>query len=287
MTVKGLCLLVLIALIAVAIDLASRPPRIETKETLFQGITYTRLIRSTPRPLVIHIVDIDLTSPGIRILVSPGNPHCGLESCAMTTGAFLEKNHLQLAINGSFFLPFYVGETFWDYYPHTNDPVDIQGLAISKSVQYSEDDDRFAKICFTKMDALITENTCPEVTIQALAGREIIVQNRIAVNFGYDDGLNPRTAVAVGDEGKRLWLIVVDGRQDGYSEGMNLNELATLAVQLGATEALNLDGGGSTTLVVSKNGIHTLNSPIHTRIPMRQRPVANHLGVYAMPQVQP
>lgn len=45
--------------------------------------------------------------------------------------------------------------------------------------------------------------------------------------------------------------------------------------------ALNLDGGGSTTMVVSdRKGIGGLNSPIHTKLPMRERPVANNLGFY-------
>ncbi len=283
LTVKGLLILLLVGLLGLAIDLGSRPPRTETIEKLFQGVTYTRRIRSSPRKLVIHVVEIDLMAPGVHILVTGGDPSCGMETCAMTTGEFLKKNDLQLAMNGSFFSPFSVGTTFWDFYPHTNDPTDIQGLSISNGVQYSDDEDGFAKICFTEAKAQITEDSCPNGTSQAIAGREILVRNRAAAYFDYADGLHPRSAVAVGEEGKRLWLIVVDGRQDGYSEGIDLNELADLIAQLGATEALNLDGGGSTTLITSKNRARSLNAPIHTRIPMRQRPVANHLGVYALP----
>ncbi len=277
----------MLILMVVVVVLIRRPPRSDIQSILFQGVTHSRLVRSTPRPLVIHVADIDLTVPGIDILVTPGDSHCDLDTCAMTTSEFLQKNHLQLAINGSFFTPFAVGKTFWDYYPHTNDPVDVLGLAISNGVQYSEDDDQFAKICFAQAGAQITKNACPKDTVQALAGREILVQNGSAVHFDFADNFHPRTAVAVDREGKRLWLIVVDGRQDGYSEGMNLNELAEFAAQLGAATALNLDGGGSSALVTSKNGIHPLNAPIHTRIPMRERPVANHLGIYASPLPQP
>jgi hypothetical protein len=47
---------------------------------------------------------------------------------------------------------------------------------------------------------------------------------------------------------------------------------------------LNLDGGGSTTLVMQQNqGVRTLNAPIHTNVPLRQRPIANHIGIYAPP----
>ena len=277
--------LILTILAAYAATLASRPPRIETVEKLFQGITYSRLIRSTPRPLVVHIVDIDLTAPGVQFLVTPGDTRCGLEFCAMTTGAFVKKYDLQLAINGGFFDPF--DASLFNYYPRTYDPVNIRGLVISNSIRYSEDDERFARLCFTPTEAQITWGECPIHTTQALAGGEMIVQDGAARDLSYDSAFQPRTAVAGGNDGQRVWLIVVDGRQKNYSEGVSLNELASLIVDLGATTALNMDGGGSTTLVVSKNGIHPLNSPIHTRIPLRQRPIANHLGVYAIPLPRP
>lgn len=59
---------------------------------------------------------------------------------------------------------------------------------------------------------------------------------------------HPRTAVGWNSEGV-VWLVTVDGRQPGYSEGMTLTELANFLLALGPTEAINLDGGGSTTFV--------------------------------------
>lgn len=67
----------------------------------------------------------------------------------------------------------------------------------------------------------------------------------------------PRTAVGVTGDG-RLLLVVVDGRQPGYSVGMTLQELADLMASLGAVDALNLDGGGSSTMWV--NGVR-VNRP--------------------------
>jgi exopolysaccharide biosynthesis protein len=56
-------------------------------------------------------------------------------------------------------------------------------------------------------------------------------------------------------------------------------------IDLGAYYAMNLDGGGSSTMVIEgANGEPViLNSPIDSRIPGRERPVANHLGIFINP----
>lgn len=61
---------------------------------------------------------------------------------------------------------------------------------------------------------------------------------------------HPRTAVAKLKDGKFL-MVTIDGRQPEHSIGINLNELAELLLELGATEAMNLDGGGSTTMFLN------------------------------------
>lgn len=58
----------------------------------------------------------------------------------------------------------------------------------------------------------------------------------------------PRTAVGIAADGRRLWLVTVDGRQDA-SIGVTLAELARLLTELGAPVAASLDGGGSSTMV--------------------------------------
>jgi hypothetical protein len=82
---------------------------------------------------------------------------------------------------------------------------------------------------------------------------------------------HPRTAVGVTADG-HLLLVVVDGRRSGYSAGMTLRELARHLRALGAVEAVNLDGGGSATMVV--NGV-VANRPSDGA----ERPVSSALVV--------
>lgn len=86
-------------------------------------------------------------------------------------------------------------------------------------------------------------------------------------------GRAPRTAVGITASGEVL-LVVADGRRAQESVGLTLEELARLMRDLGAVEAMNLDGGGSTTLVV--DGM-LLNNPSDGR----ERSVASALLVYA------
>ena len=72
----------------------------------------------------------------------------------------------------------------------------------------------------------------------------------------FAENRHPRTAVAKLKDGKFL-MITVDGRQPGVSVGMNLQELAEYLLSLGAVDAMNLDGGGSTTMFLDGKVVNT------------------------------
>ncbi len=99
----------------------------------------------------------------------------------------------------------------------------------------------------------------------------------------YHQAPHPRTAVALDQSGRMLMIFVVDGRQKGYSEGVSISELAEIIIEYGGYTAMNLDGGGSSALVMADEDGKplVLNSPIHNHMPYRERPVANHLGIYS------
>lgn len=96
----------------------------------------------------------------------------------------------------------------------------------------------------------------PMHPIEAVGGFPVLVRDSAipagaaqsgAASFS---GPNPRTVVGISAEGRRVLLVVIDGRRPGISAGMTLQQTADLMRALGAREALNLDGGGSSALVV-------------------------------------
>lgn len=100
-------------------------------------------------------------------------------------------------------------------------------------------------------------------------------QEKMAPTFRADQ--HPRTAIARLESGKLL-LVTVDGRQPGVSAGMSLNMLADLLLEFGAVEAINLDGGGSTVMVV---GEKLVNRPSDQN---GERPVSDAVLVFSKPK---
>lgn len=81
---------------------------------------------------------------------------------------------------------------------------------------------------------------------------------------GFVDARHPRTLAGVDRDGD-VWLVVVDGRQPGHSVGMSLPELTALSRRLGLVDALNLDGGGSSTMVVKGAVVNRPSDPTGPR----------------------
>ncbi len=254
-------------------------------QTLFQGITYERQIRQSPRPMVVHVVTVDLRQKGISFLVTPGDSKAELPLKARTTSQFLKEFDLQLAINGDGFTPWHANGPL-DYYPHTGDRVAPIGLAASKGVVYSDSTGPEPTLYISRTNQA-RFNTPSGKIYNAISGNQMLVERGKSL-VSQTSEPQPRTAIGLDKRGRRLVIIVVDGRQPGYSEGATLTELAKLLIEHGAYSAMNLDGGGSTTLALeSKNGSpNLLNSPIHSSIPGRERPVGNHLGIFARPTGQ-
>jgi phosphodiester glycosidase len=117
--------------------------------------------------------------------------------------------------------------------------------------------------------------TLSQDAAMAITGSLFLVRDgaRVATD---DVDLHPRTAIGIDRDTGQLMLLVVDGRQE-LSRGATMKELAALFQRLGAEDALNLDGGGSSILVARQpdGSLGVLNSPSDGH----PRPVANGLQV--------
>ena len=111
-----------------------------------------------------------------------------------------------------------------------------------------------------------------ENAVSSVGGR--LVTNGVA-NSNFEAGAAPRTAVGIKADGNIIFY-TLDGRQSGYSYGAQLKTLAKRMVELGCVDALNLDGGGSTTISAwfpGKDNTMVVNSPSDGYL----RSVANYI----------
>ena len=280
----GIFVLVILCISGYALYDRGRPAPLPMKQKLYEGITYRRVIRVFPRPLIAHVLTIDTKTKGIEFLVTPPDSKSETPLNARKTSQFLKEFNLQIAINGGGFSPWW-SHSPADYYPHEGDPITPFGLTASSGTVYATGDDADVgtePTLYIGRRNTLTFNNKPGRVYNAISGDRMLVQKgEIAPDL---DGreLDPRTAIGINKNGRYLYLVVVDGRQPFYSDGVTFTELAHLLIDQGAFMGMSLDGGGSSTMVrEGDNGIPViLNSPIDNYIPGRERPVGTHLGIY-------
>ena len=263
-----------------------RPAPVPVKQKLYEGVTYRRIVRYLPRPMIAHVLTIDTKKKGIEFLVTPPDSEDELPLKARTTSQFLDEFNLQIAINGGGFSPWW-SHSPADYYPHVGDPVAPFGLTASKGNVYGTDDEEeegvLPALFISRRNALSFNNEPNRVHAAISGDRMIVIRGEIAPDLGGEE-LDPRTAVGINRNGRYVYLVVVDGRQPFYSEGATFTELAQLLIDQGAYMAMSLDGGGSSTMVVEgEDGKpRILNSPIDHYIPGTERAVGTHLGIFVI-----
>jgi hypothetical protein len=253
----------------------------------FAGVTYIDRTAAAPRRIHLHILQIDLTTPGVRFKVSP--PAGGREVVRETTLEFLRREHAQAAINAHFFLP----------YPSDDRESWLVGLAASDGRVYSAFEtpqQRYAIVADAPALNIDAANHASivhrdpaqrdglhvkeHVTLwNTVAGSAQIITEGVKTIPTYADAEHPsapllpggsghyandkswydvataRTAIGLSRDGRTLTLFTVDVR-DG-SAGMRLGEVADMLLNdFGVWNAINLDGGGSTSIAVEDPATH-------------------------------
>ena len=275
----GLLLLIAFCAGGSLLYLHGRPAPVPVKQTLRQGVEYQRMVRVSPRLMVIHVLTVNLKTNGLRFVVTPpDDPNSDQPLRARTTSQFLEEFDLDIAVNGDGFSPWWSRGPA-DYYPHAGDPVAPRGNAASLGNVYWHAQAPFPTLYLSSRNTVSFD--APARPYNAISGETRLVMGGSPVDGLNDSVLHPRTAIGYSKNGKFLTIVVVDGRQPFYSDGITLAELADLMSELGAHDAMNFDGGGSSTLVVrgADGSPRVLNSPIDLYIPRRARPVAKQMGI--------
>jgi len=247
----------------------------------FVGVTYSVRTAKEPRPLTMHVAQVDLEAPGIHFKVSP--PDGDREVVRQSTLDFLKQEHAQLAINAHYFLPF----------PSADRTAWVIGLAASEGRLFSafeSPEQSFALVANApaiNLDPLnhaalvhnnpafidgqhVREDVSPWNVVAGSS--QIVTGGAVTVPVyrddqhpngsltaggpsGYSnakawaDAMTARTAIGLSADRRTLTLFTVDAR--GGSEGMKLSEVAAVLIRdFGVADALNLDGGGSTTMAM-------------------------------------
>ena len=220
-----------------------------------EGITLssaeTNLFNSSQ---AIYVVDIDTAAGAFELGVAVAGP-------PLVTSAFAVQEKAIVAVNATFFN---MAEGYNVHYVKVDDSI----VAITDEKEFGI---RATGLFTADGEAAEISLWGPErEDAGVVSAEDAIVSGPLLIDdctdmpldsINFNTNRHPRTMVGITGD-RHLLFVVVDGRQPGYADGMSLFELRALAHSLGCTDALNLDGGGSTTMVVAGQGINgVVNRP--------------------------
>jgi autotransporter-associated beta strand protein len=272
----------------VAIPFLVQPAAVAQTTTVsrpFLGVVHRHVETSVPRLLAMHLIEIDLDVTGVGFVVTPSNGSAAGETVGRTTRQFAASFGTQVAVNGGF--------SAWV----SGANYAVEGLAASQGVVYSEFQEFRTFALNISQDNVATivrsvtgsgTSRTPDVPLyNTLPGEARLLRNGTIVNYE-NESLHPRTAVGLSADDRRLFILTVDGRNPGHSLGVTRPELADFLRMFGAHNAINLDGGGSSTLVFSDPLPRLVNVPVGVNnVPGSERTVGSHFGIYAPPVPPP
>lgn len=213
----------------------------------------------------VHIAKVDLSCSHLKLIGTiPGNSD--------TTSNFAYKNKTTVAINGAFY----------------NEKRQPLGLNYSQQQTWSNSRDykQYSFLACTKENQCLIEaynkqtiyNPSWHIVISGWQsmqdGKFMCAPSSPAICQRNGRGYHPRTAIGLSKDNRYLYMVVVEGRLEKF-RGYTLTQLARLFKSLDVPHAINLDGGGSSTMVVKNRRVNQLPDQQF----FLERTVANHLGV--------
>ena len=247
-------------------------------------------------PQEVFATFVDLTDPNVQVRVERGGDDPDgpgeWQTTLMPPTKVADREGFDIVVNGDFFAAFKAvdaeGEAAQKQFTGGR-PAKVSGPAVTDGEKWGPADKPRAALLIDAggKPAVAEVKDPPSDAKQVIAGSDVIVRNGQNVappgdKPGFARGPHPRTAVGIRDGGKTLVLVVIDGRKKGVAVGMSLKETADIMLKYGCTDAVNLDGGGSSMLGLRnpKTGkMEVKNNPSDGR----ERSVANVLGVVVAP----
>jgi hypothetical protein len=241
-----------------------------------------------PNLHVVYAMRVDLTDPDVRLKATPRTPSNYLngsrETVGRTVSDFLTTNRLQIALNANYFSP-------GTYYPPPGTLFNVDGLQTDEGIVVSTITSSLRAACFlftsNNLATFIPTNfpAKPTTNIYTAVTGEVALAIDGTNRMKLDLDVQPRTCFGLSSDRKYLYLVAIDGRQPGYSDGATLFECARWILALGASDGINMDGGGSTLLVAadSTGTPIRLSSSSAVAGDGRERVVGSHFGIYAKP----
>ncbi len=253
----------------------------EAKWDLPSAVTYSAEVKSEPRVLRVHRLAIDLKAESLQFAVVPGQDPDGdgpIEALLTPPKKLGEEVSAIALINTS----------AWGMFPDKNTgkkqsyvvggEADILGWVYQSDKQVSPIQAGFWT-CWMDSNRRVSianlgerpEAERPTQAAWAVSGfRGILTDGKILPEPS--DVRHPRTALGLSADGTTMTWLVVDGRQPGYSEGVSEHELAQLMLEAGCDDAMNLDGGGSSVMLL-RDQDGSLSAANRPSDPTGQRPV--------------
>ena len=232
---------------------------------LREGVTLRAYAMEKPRKMKAYVAKIDLSAPGIGFTASDRDADWGKPMPDCTNKLFLINTKRERTPDfmmrrraGGMNVEVAVNTTPWApwFHPYTHKYGCLPAWNVSGGVELSsgKSPERGAFFVVYRDGSVEIASSVPtsrtnDVVI-CMSGFEIIMRGGKALFPPKPDKLAPRMAIGL-DAGRRtLVFLAVDGRQPEYSLGADLHDLCDILRREGVTDAVNMDGGGSTSLVV-------------------------------------